>query len=223
MLAGVWIGGSSNTAPEPSVADVPQIPQIGSGEATLDYAIPTEEPADVSWTPVDLGRSTNYIPVSVEHGPKVTDPGEWSGWAQTPTGALLAAYTIQQAAGVPDATKLTNYWSEQTINDPETLNMAVDTRPMNTPKITVTPMGFEVIEYSPVEVTVRYATRYEWGSQTLEESGTAKVQWQNGDWRLMMTADDRPMSQDLASGTSGGVDAGEAGPGAEWAYFPWGP
>ncbi len=209
LLVGVWVGGTANDYPDQvsSAVDPAVIPQIG-GDAQLDYSLPAAEPAALSWNLVDLGRAMTQIPVSVEHGPLVTDPGEWSGWAQTPTGALLAGWTIQQAAGTTDNAALTAYWTQQGVTDPETLNLSVDTRPMDAPKIEVTPLGFELIEYSPVEVTLRYATGYEWGSQRIEESGTATVRWLNGDWRLMMQADNRPLSQELST---------------EWPYIPWGP
>ena len=206
LLVGVFLGGQSTDeaalSPQPAPADAAE-----QAPAVLDYDIPASEPAGLVWQTVELGRGSTSIPFSGEHGPAVAQDGQWSGWAQTPTGALLAAWTIQQAAGIRDNAALANYWRQQAITDPETLNLAVDSRPMNSPEIEVTPMGFEIINYSPIEVTVRLATAYEWGSQRTQESSTVKVRWQNGDWRLVMLSDDRPRSQELS---------------AEWPYIPWG-
>jgi hypothetical protein len=117
-----------------------------------------------------------YLPRSADDGP---DDG-WRCYAHTPTGALLAAYTIplrlvtaddyetvareQTVPGVGQQTFLAEGPGPVTIDSPPV------------------PAGFRVDQYDPNRATVTVYLRY----PDLEMSCSTRVEWVDGDWRLAL-------------------------------------
>lgn len=203
LLVGMMFGGSSEPAPDPVESPAAASPE----RATVDYSVPTSTP-DVQWQKVDLDLSTVWIPTKTGYGPANSTPGRWSGWSQSPLGALMAGWTIQQASGVADPTDLHNYWRQQAISSDSVRSKAIDLRPTDVPHVTTEPRGFEVLDYTGSEAKLRFSEHSTWGNETWDGDTTVTVRWQDGDWRLMMTEGNRPQGQDLSP---------------EAVLIPWGP
>ncbi len=171
-----------------------------SGGSTV---IPSSAPADVKWE----SEEGWYFPVSESAGPENRAPkGPWSCFAQTPTGAVLAGYTI--AMRVDGAAE---FW-EEVVKAQTVPGVAQQTRleggaptPADTPTV---PLGYLVDSYTNDAATVTYYLR----SGSYEVSCSLQVEWQGGDegdWMLRLQS-----NGDTVSGCIQGAPS---------RYVPWSP
>jgi hypothetical protein len=204
LSALIWVvfassHGSSNATPpttpapatsnSPSSSTVPAAavpPPLGSnydsacGLAGGTTTTPTDTPPDVTWQNV----SGWYLPVSKSAGPgKRTANGPWSCFARTPTGAVLAAYTIAlRAAIAPDFNAVVTQQTVPGVGQDSLLKLGP---PQQTSGVGI-PKGFLVDSYTNDDATIVYYLNY---PTTGLFTCSAEVQWfggATGDWLLRL-------------------------------------
>jgi hypothetical protein len=145
-------------------------------------ATPTTAP-DVQWQDVD----GNWQPVSTTEGPGRRNPaGAWSCFAHTPTGALLAAWTIPERAEA--AADFTWVVKQQTMPGPGQ-DAQLKQGQIRHPAVNqAVPIGFKINAYDATAATVTFYAR-DLGATYRCTSG---VQWAggtHGDWLLRVAPD----------------------------------
>lgn len=143
--------------------------------------VPTDSLPDITWQNV----SGWYLPSSKAAGPgKQTGDGPWSCFARTPTGAILAGYTIAIRLGITP--QFNAVATQQTV--PGVGQDAL--RKQGPPKVAVAgaaiPKGFLVDSYTNDDATVTYYLSY---PNVGEFTCSAHVQWFGGsttDWLLRL-------------------------------------
>lgn len=205
VLVGVWLGGrgtdrpgpssspSSSASPTSSAADDPMSSpsatasaEPGDGDAATTPAsydsacglsggtteLLTEAPQDVTWQNVDGW----YFPVSPSAGPGTGA----SCFARTPTGALLAGYTISMLVdGLAD--DFVQVVTEQTVPGVgQTARLEEGAR--EKPTTVVVPKGFVLDRYTNDEATMSFYLTTAGQDVTCSFS----VQWYENDWRLKL-------------------------------------
>lgn len=163
----------------------------------------TPGPAVTGATNVRWDTQTGYpLPISATDGPAKRDPtGPWSCYARTPSGAVLAAYTIPiRVAGV--ASNWQAVARQQTM--PGAGQDALIAAGLHETTST-TPRGFSVAAYSPDRATI---ADYEHTGQG-DFTCTTDVRWYQGDWRIELQSDGS-----TSTGCSADVPAN---------FTPWGP
>ncbi len=162
--------GSAATDPTGTDTDAP------AGDVT-----PTTAPTDVTWRL--LGQSPT--PFSTSAGPFKVDAHTASGYAHTPTGALIAATQIgaHLSAG-------RDKWEPTVLNqmvpsdDRERLLTMLRSSPQtpSEPGSLATLIGFRFLSYSPSQAVVGLVVRAPAGSHWMLMS---TLLWQDGDWRMV--------------------------------------
>lgn len=226
VLVGVWLGGrgadpapsaSTSSEPAPTGASTDPSPSASTTAApsdddddqsaaptTYDSACgltggttekPETAPEDVTWENVDGW----YFPVSPSAGPGTGT----SCFARTPTGALIAGYTISLLVdGLSD--DFEQIVTEQTVPGVgQTARLAEG--PMEKPTTVVVPKGFVLDRYTNDEATMTFYL--ETAGQKVSCSFT--VQWYENDWRVKLQENGQ---------TPGGCIATEP-----VIFTPWGP
>lgn len=163
-------GGSSSTAP-------------GGQAQTPDQAIPSAPPAGVTWA-VFHGAG---VPVSATVGPARVVRSVATGYAHSPSGALLAAVNLPVRLQLaPDAE-----WKEATlamaVDNPTRAKWLAgrgkyasrDAGPGELAQIT----GFQVQAYSPDKAEIWITSARTVGQPF---ASLATLSWQQGDWKLVM-------------------------------------
>lgn len=231
VLVGVWLGGrGSDSAPMPSAsaseptpgtstatpepqpstslpADATDEDAAGGQDATpttYDSAcglsggtteLPDTAPADVKWQNVDGW----YFPTSPSAGPGTGT----SCFARTPTGALVAGYTISMLVdGLAD--DFETVVTEQTVPGVGQTTR-LEQGPTERPTTVVVPRGFVLDRYTNDEATMTFYL--ETAGQKVSCSFT--VQWYENDWRVKLQENGQ---------TPGGCIATEP-----VIFTPWGP
>lgn len=122
------------------------------------------------------------LPISTTDGPAKRDPnGPWSCYAHTPSGAVLAAYTIPiRVAGV--AANWQEVARQQTV--PGAGQDALIAAGLHE-TTSVVPRGFSVSAYSPDRATI---AEYLHTGQA-DATCTIDVRWYQGDWRIELQDD----------------------------------
>lgn len=166
-------------------------------------SVPTDTPLGVDWQNV----GGFYFPVSETAGPRARPPsGPWSCFARTPTGAVIAAYTI--AVRVSVAADFKAVVTQQTVPGvgQSALLAQGQQRPGN--GATTIPRGFLVDSYTNDDATVTFYLR----QASSDATCSMHVQWYGGaqgDWLLRLETD---------GGTSSGCIQGPPS-----RYVRWGP
>lgn len=141
------------------------------------------------------------LPVSATDGPAKRDPaGAWSCFTDTPSGAVLAAWTISLRVAV--APNWQQVVKQQTIPGPgQTAMLAAGVQQVEVD----TPRGFQVAAFSPERATITFWIQSPQFAATCSNS----VEWTGGDWRLVLEND---------GGTSPGCTREPPA-----TFTPWGP
>lgn len=166
--------------------------------------VPTEAPGDITWENTDGW----YLPISAAHGPgDRSDTGPWSCYAQTPAGAVLAAYSIP--IRLSTAEDFEAVVDEQVAPGLGQTALLEDGLPPAQQGQSLVPLGFTVDRYTNEEATVSFFLR----QSDTEYTCAATVEWfgadEGGDWRLRV-------------GTEGDIYSGcIEGPPSE--HVSWGP
>lgn len=209
VIAGSWAlfgrGGDQSATPKPTqraTSSSPASPQSSSQapSGVTAYAsacglrggavdAPTGPIANTSWVS-DNGWS---LPVTKQQGPgRRTANGPWSCYAQTPSGAVLAAYTIaMRIDGVAsDWQAVVKQQTVPGVGQNSRLNSG-----RNVPENgVVTPKGFVLDSYSATNATVTYYLTTGDGSAA---SCSINVVWSGGtagDWQLQLQPDGTTIS-----------------------------
>ncbi len=188
---GVWLfGGSKQSAaqprPTPAVStsgstkapSSPSAPAGGSicglpGDSTQ---LPATGPADVTWKSVDH----YWIPISPTAGPVQRPVGKaWTCFAHTPTGALIAGWTIQSR--LLGASDLHDVVAKQLVPGPG-VSAAEALIPGSQPATAPLPVGFTFVSYTQEQATISYVSQ----QQGELASCTQQLQWYDGDWRQVV-------------------------------------
>ncbi|TKG61514.1 hypothetical protein [Prauserella endophytica] len=178
-VAAFFWGRDSGTvaAPPPGEAS----PQPGTLPSSPDTAVPTTAPQDVRW---ELYQGV-AVPMSDTHGPSSTDGAVASGYAHTPTGALIASVQIVYRLALAPA----DQWravAEQQVTGPDKAKflaqLAEVDRGQTDPRIQQI-AGFRIVSYDAQTAVIETAS----GSVGKYTVGTQVMRWENGDWRLHMS------------------------------------
>jgi hypothetical protein len=192
-------------APTPS-APVSTAPASPSPSVTeeLDQTIPIETPSGVRW---ELWE-TVALPFSTEAGPRVVDGDVATGFAHTPTGALIAATqtavryrvaqdwrSVLQASVDPGAgaEAWANLRAPLTLDPPQPGQLGQAA-------------GFQFVSYTPDRAVIQYVAKFANGSMQMTSN---TVIWDGADWKLVLTDD-------------GGVSATAVPIESLSGFIPWG-
>lgn len=194
VLASVVIlafrGGDEGQTPD-NAAPTPSTP-VSTGSATpspsateeLDQTIPTETPTGVRW---ELWE-TVALPFSDEAGPRVVEGDVATGFAHTPTGALIAATqtavryrvaqdwrSVLQASVDPGAgaEAWANLRAPLTLDPPQPGQLGQAA-------------GFQFVSYTPDRAVIQYVAKFANGSMQMV---SLTVVWDGTDWKLVLTDD----------------------------------
>jgi hypothetical protein len=200
ILAG-WLLAQPDPASVPAAAQpAPAVasPAAGNGEpapaatvavavpdaAVPDAAVPTTAPADVTW---ELFRGV-ALPTSPTHGPTRIDGPVHSGYARTPTGALLADAQITMRRVISEGDSWRQVTESQVVPGPGR-DAYVNLRSRVSDEIPTEGLtqfvGFRFVTYTPDLAVVSLATR---GSSGAIQVATDTLRWVDGDWRLEVPA-----------------------------------
>jgi hypothetical protein len=162
-------------AAPPDTAPAPQAPP-----APRESSVPTPAPQDVRWELYHGGA----VPVSDVHGPSSTTGGVASGYAHTPTGALIASVQIlYRLALAPEGEWRPAAQAQVTGPDKAALidQLAQVDRGQRDRRIQQI-AGFRFVSYDPTTAVIETAS----GSPGEYTVGTQVMRWTDGDWRLYM-------------------------------------
>jgi hypothetical protein len=181
---------SSPSIPSPSATASP---------SSLDQSVPDSPPPGVTWQIID----TVALPYSASAGPASVVGGIPSGFAHTPTGALVAmvqidfrhliepnfvAVTQADVANTPGRAKFFNLVEADGLTNP------ANPEPGTYLQLT----GFQFVSYTTSTAVIQLLTARPDGSYQVS---TLSVAWDGNDWQLVLQADgtDSPNQQIVSS------------------------
>ena len=177
------IGGDEDgPVPPPPAASAPLAPGAPPSAPAEVPAPLTAAPAGVQW---ELFQGV-ALPTSRTDGPTRIDGPVHAGFAQTPTGALLADAQISYRSLVdPDLAGLRRVAEAQLVEGPGKvayLNL-IDQLRENAPPAAgyAQIVGFRYITYTPDLAVISLATR---GKSGALQVGTDTMRWVDGDWKV---------------------------------------
>jgi hypothetical protein len=166
--------GPAGAAP-PEAAPAPQAPS-----ASQESLVPTSVPQDVRW---ELYQGV-AVPVSDVHGPSSTSGGVASGYAHTPTGALIASVQILYRLALAPQGEWRPVAQEQVAGPDKAAfidQLAQVDRGQTDPRIQQI-AGFRFVSYDEATAVIETAS----GSPGEYTVGTQVLRWSDGDWRFYM-------------------------------------
>jgi hypothetical protein len=182
-------------------ASSPSIPSPSStaSPSSLDQSVPDSPPPGVTWQIID----TVALPFSAGAGPASVADGIPSGFAHTPTGALVAmvqidfrhliepnfvAVTQADVANTPGRAKFFNLVEADGLANPANPE----------PGTYLQLAGFQFVSYTTSTAVIQLLTARPDGSYQVS---TLSVAWDGNDWQLMLQADgtDSPNQQIVSS------------------------
>jgi len=189
VIAGVLVtvmpSPDSDEGQQPPVTPTVSAPGSTS-PAPLPTELPTAAPSDVTWTLV----SSLALPVSASAGPaKVTTTA--SGYAHTPTGALIAGAQLSIRSGITSPVEIAEHTiTQQFVAGPDRDRLLENVRLYAGTKIepgaagTIT--GFAFNSYTPDTAVVSLLIRGPGNtSNPTYQVNTTSLQWRDGDWRMV--------------------------------------
>jgi hypothetical protein len=167
--------------PGPDSAAPPPAGSPPSSVLPADGTVPTTAPEDVRW---ELYRGI-AVPVSDVHGPTSGSGAVASGYAHTPTGALIASVQIVYRLALAPQ----DQWravAEQQVTGPDKAaflaQLAEVDRGQTDPRLQQI-AGFRFVSYDPQTAVIETAS----GQPGKYTVGTQVMRWEDGDWRLHMS------------------------------------
>jgi hypothetical protein len=181
---------SSPSIPSPSATASP---------SSLDQSVPDSPPPGVTWQIID----TVALPFSADAGPASVADGIPSGFAHTPTGALVAmvqidfrhliepnfvAVTQADVANTPGRAQFFDLVEADGLTNP----------PNPEPGTYLQLAGFQFVSYTTSTAVIQLLTARPDGSYQVS---TPSVAWDGNDWQLVLQADgtDSPNQQIVSS------------------------
>ena len=183
------------------VASSPSIPSSPATPApsSLDQSVPDSPPPGVTWQIID----TVALPFSASTGPTSVPDGIPSGFAHTPTGALVAMVQIDFRHLIePNFVAVTQADVANTPGRAQFFNVVgADglTNPANPEPGTYLQLaGFQFVSYTSSTAVIQLLTARADGSYQVS---TLSVAWDGNDWQLVLQADgtDSPNQQIVSS------------------------
>ena len=181
---------SSPSIPSPSATASP---------SSLDQSVPDSPPPGVTWQIID----TVALPSSAGAGPASVADGIPSGFAHTPTGALVAMVQIDfrhliepNFVAVTQADVANTPGRAQFFDLVEADGLTNPTNPEPGTYLQLT--GFQFVSYTPSTAVIQLLTARSDGSYQVS---TLSVAWDGNDWQLVLQADgtDSPNQQIVSS------------------------
>jgi hypothetical protein len=181
---------SSPSIPSPSATASP---------SSLDQSVPDSPPPGVTWQITD----TVALPFSAGAGPASVADGIPSGFAHTPTGALVAMVQIDFRHLIePNFVAVTQADVANTPGRAKFFNL-VDTNGLTNPAnpepgTYLQLAGFQFVSYTTSTAVIQLLTARPDGSYQVS---TLSVVWDGNDWQLVLQADgtDSPNQQIVSS------------------------
>jgi hypothetical protein len=181
-----------------SSPSIPSPPATAS-PSSLDQSVPDSPPPGVTWQIID----TVALPFSADAGPASVANGIPSGFAHTPTGALVAmvqidfrhliepnfvAVTQADVANTPGRAKFFNLVEADGLTNP----------PNPEPGTYLQLTGFQFVSFTTSTAVIQLLTARPDGSYQVS---TLSVAWDGNDWQLVLQADgtDSPNQQIVSS------------------------
>jgi hypothetical protein len=186
------------TKPAASSPSIPS-PSATASPSSLDQSAPDSPPPGVTWQIID----TVALPFSASAGPASVADGIPSGFAHTPTGALVAmvqidfrhlidpnfmAVTQADVANTPGRAKFFNLVEADGLTNPANPE----------PGTYLQLAGFQFVSYTASTAVIQLLTARPDGSYQVS---TLSVAWDGNDWQLVLQADgtDSPNQQIVSS------------------------
>jgi hypothetical protein len=178
-------------------ASSPSIPSppANASPSSLDQSVPDSPPPGVTWQIID----TVALPFSASAGPVSVVSGIPSGFAHTPTGALVAMVQIDFRHLIePNFVAVTNADVANTPGRAKFFNLVEAdglTNPANPEPGTYLQLaGFQFVSYTTSTAVIQLLTARPNGSYQVS---TLSVAWDGNDWQLVLQADgtDSPNQQ----------------------------
>jgi hypothetical protein len=175
--------------------DDPSTPSSGSaapagGQSQLpapaNTAIPTQAPADVTWQL----SGVNPVPVSASAGPRNVTATTATGFARTPTGALVAAaQIIGHTATDPKVaeTTIAQQWVAGPDRDKALAMVREEAKATPKPGKTRTPLqiaGYRFVSYAADNAVVSLVYKVSGALAAM----TVTMRWVDNDWRMVPPA-----------------------------------
>jgi hypothetical protein len=182
-------------------ASSPSIPSppANASPSSLDQSVPDSPPPGVTWQIID----TVALPFSASAGPASVADGIPSGFAHTPTGALVAMVQIDFRHLIePNFVAVTNADVANTPGRAKFFNLVEAdglTNPANpVPGTYLQLTGFQFVSYTTSTAVIQLLTARPDGSYQVS---TLSVAWDGNDWQLVLQADgtDSPNQQIVSS------------------------
>jgi len=206
----VWVIGSpgqslrAGSHHHPVTRQAASSPSIPSPSATaspssLDQSVPDSSPPGVTWQIID----TVALPFSADAGPASVADGIPSGFAHTPTGALVAMVQIDfrhliesNFVAVTQADVANTPGRAQFFDLVEADGLTNPANPQ--PGTYLQLAGFQFVSYTTSTAVIELLTARPDGSYQVS---TLSVAWDGNDWQLVLQADgtDSPNQQIVSS------------------------
>ncbi len=193
--------GSHRQALSSRVAASPIVPSLSTTAlpAALDQSVPDSPPRGVTWQIID----TVALPFSDSAGPARVTDGIPSGFAHTPTGALVAMVQIDFRHLIePNFVAVTTADVANTPGRATFIHLVEAgglTNPANPEPGTYLQLaGFQFVSYTNTTAVIQLLTACLDGSYQIS---TLSVAWDGTDWQLVLQADgtDSPNQQIVSS------------------------
>jgi hypothetical protein len=211
VLAVLTWSRSQGDAPPPAAAPTAVVPtgstvpgvKVNNG----DRAIPTSAPTDVTW---QVWHAI-ALPFSATAGPSRVDGQVASGFAHTPTGALVAyAQASSRFIAATDPGWQDVYTTmiapgpgrDENTTAREKLHLTG----MPTPGSFAQFAGFRFISYAPTEAVIQIASKDPNGPTYV--AVVAHMTWLDGDWKWVLPPSDAPSTKQALATLSGFVPWG---------------
>lgn len=161
-------------------------PKGSPADAGLNHQVPTEAPGGVRW---ELYQGL-ALPYSNTAGPYQVDGARATGYAHTPTGALVASQQISARALLSEGDSWKRVVQEQVVP-----NDGRETYINNRSEVTgeVSPgslgqtAGFRFVSYTSETAVIQIASRFPSSGELQVTTLTAR--WTGGTWKLVMQPD----------------------------------
>lgn len=168
--------------PAPSASASAEEPSLPAEDQT----VPTSAPEDVAWTLFE-GVA---LPESSTAGPSRVEGPVYAGYAQTPTGALLAAAQISYRYLITPGEGWREVVEQQVVPGPGRDAFVEARAQVSTTDVAAGTYGqlagFRFVTYASDTAVIQYVTRFENGNLQVT---TDTVQWIDGDWKLQLQPD----------------------------------
>ncbi|RBM18116.1 hypothetical protein DI005_20195 [Prauserella sp. PE36] len=162
-----------------------------SAPAGPDTAVPTSAPADTRW---ELYQGF-ALPSSPTHGPSTVDGALASGYARTPTGALLASVNVVYRLALAPGQSWRAVAEQQVVGDGKQAFIEQMAGADRAATSGLQPFaGFKFLSYDGQTAVIGTAV----GTPGNYTTSTVVMRWVDGDWRFSLTGTDTALTQQVS-------------------------